>query len=186
MKHEVKPGKILISDPFLEDTNFNRTIVLMTEHNDMGSFGFVLNNRIDISLDRVLKDEELPDAPIFQGGPVELNTLHFIHSLGSLIPNSKPVMQDVWWGGDYEKTLDLLRRSPELASKMVFFIGYSGWAGGQLDGELAEEAWVVSDIGSAMIFKPNLDAIQIWKQAMYNLGGKYTLLADGPSDPELN
>lgn len=73
-----------------------------------------------------------------------------------------------------------------MADKFTFFIGYSGWAGGQLEGELEDEAWVVSEIGSAMIFNPEIDAGELWKKAMRNLGGKYSYLADSPIDPQLN
>ncbi len=179
-------GKILISDPFLQDPNFARTLVFLTEHNDRGTFGFVLNNAVDISLKEVFEDESLPNTSIFQGGPVELNTLHFLHSLGGVIPNSKEVMSGVWWGGDFDKALDLLRKSPEMVTSFIFFIGYSGWGVSQLEDELSEEAWVVSEIGSATIFNTKIDAQQLWKKAMKNLGGKYSGLANSPIDPQLN
>lgn len=183
---EIKEGKILISDPFLKDPNFARTIVLLTQHNEEGSFGFVLNNVVDLSIDEALKDSQLPKYNLFQGGPVEIHTLHFLHGLGGVIEPSKEVMPGVWWGADFDKALDILRKSPDMISKFVFFMGYSGWAAGQLQEELEEEAWIVSDIGSAMVFNPQLDAEALWKKAMKNLGGKYALLAEGPIDPSLN
>ena len=170
----------------MQDPNFARTIVLLTEHSEHGSFGFVLNDHVDLTLNRVFPEDSLPEAPIFKGGPVELNTLHFLHALGPVIPDSKEVLPNVWWGGDFDKALDLLRKSPELESKFTFFIGYSGWGEGQLDGELEQEAWVVSDIGSAIIFNRQIDAHDLWKKAMRNLGGKYAKLADSPVDPSLN
>lgn len=182
----VEPGKILISDPFLKDPNFARTIVFMTEHNERGSFGFVLNNAVDLSLQKVFEDETLPDISLYQGGPVELNTIHFLHSLGSIIPNSKEIVKDVYWGGDFDKALDLLRKSPNMASRFVFFIGYSGWGSGQLAMEMEEEAWLVSNIGSAMLFDSSIDAEDLWKKAMKSLGKKYDHLINSPIDPQLN
>jgi putative transcriptional regulator len=179
-------GNILISDPFMRDPNFARTIVLLTEHTEKGSFGFVLNNAVDITLDEIFEDKDLPQSSIYQGGPVELNTLHFLHSLGSIIANSREVSPGVYWGGDFQKALEILRKKPEMISHFVFFIGYSGWGEGQLAGELDDEAWVVSDIGSAMIFNKHIDAESLWKKAMKNLGGKYAVLADSPIDPQLN
>ena len=78
---EIAAGKILISDPFLQDPNFARSIVLITQHNEEGSFGFVLNNNIDLSIHEALKDDKLPNYNLYQGGPVEINTLHFLHSI---------------------------------------------------------------------------------------------------------
>ncbi|MBO6517707.1 MAG: YqgE/AlgH family protein [Bacteroidia bacterium] len=179
-------GKILISDPFLRDPNFARTIVFLTEHTENGSFGFVLNNAVDITLKEVFEDDALPTTSLFQGGPVELNTLHFLHAMGNIIENSKEVIPGVWWGGDFNKALEILKKSPDLISHFVFFVGYSGWGAGQLDGELQEEAWVVSDIGSAMVFNTQFDAQELWKKAMKNLGGKYNYLAESPIDPQLN
>ncbi len=183
---DIQEGKILISDPFLQDPNFARTIVLLTQHDENGSFGFVLNNEVELSIDEALKDDKLPKQNLFQGGPVEIHTVHFLHGLGSVIEHSKEVIPGVWWGADFDKALDILRKSPDMISKFVFFMGYSGWAAGQLAEELEEEAWIVSDIGSAMVFNQNLDAQELWKKAMRSLGGKYAVLAEGPTDPSLN
>jgi putative transcriptional regulator len=179
-------GKILISDPFLQDPNFARTIVLLLQHDDEGSFGFVLNNEVELSIHEALKDDKLPRHNLFQGGPVEIQTVHFLHGLGPVIGESREIIPGVWWGADFEKAQDILKKSPEMISNFVFFMGYSGWAAGQLDEELEEEAWIVSDIGSAMVFNPQFDAQALWKKAMRNLGGKYAALADSPSDPSLN
>ncbi len=180
-------GTILISDPFLRDPNFARSIVLLAEHNEAGSFGFVLNNAIDLTINVALKDDTLPESVIFQGGPVQVDTLHFIHSLGAnIIEESKEIMPDVYWGGDFKKAFDILRKSPELANRFVFFAGYSGWGPHQLEDELEEEAWIVSTIGSAMVFNANIDSTELWKKAMRRLGGKYAMLVDSPIDPGLN
>jgi putative transcriptional regulator len=179
-------GKILISDPFLQDPNFARSIVLLLQHDEEGSFGFVLNNEVELSIQLALKDDKLPERNLFQGGPVEITTMHFVHSLGSVIEASREVIPGVWWGADFDKAVDILHKSPEMISNFVFFMGYSGWAAGQLEEELEEEAWIVSDIGSAMIFNSNIDAQELWKKAMRNLGGKYAALAESPTDPSLN
>ncbi|MFT7592039.1 MAG: putative transcriptional regulator [bacterium] len=183
---EISAGKILISDPFLQDPNFARTIVLLTQHNEEGSFGFVLNNAVDLSIDVALQDDKLPKYSLYQGGPVEIQTLHFLHSLGTIIEPSQEVLSGVWWGADFDKALDILRKSPDMISSFVFFMGYSGWAAGQLEEELQEEAWIVSDIGSKMVFNQQIDAEELWKKAMRNLGGKYAVLAESPTDPSLN
>lgn len=183
---KLKPdtGRVLISDPFLRDPNFSRTVVLLTEHSPEGTIGFVLNHKLDLHLSRVLKDKKLPKTPVLQGGPVELNTLHFIHSLGQIIPDSSQIAPGVWWGGNFEHALSLIRRNEALIEHFHFFVGYSGWGEGQLEDELKEEAWLVADIRANQIFPQVSDGI--WKDLMTGLGGQYKILSNSPIDPQLN
>ncbi|MCB9261040.1 MAG: YqgE/AlgH family protein [Flavobacteriales bacterium] len=179
-------GKILISDPFLRDPNFARTIVLVVEHNDNGTLGFVLNNSIDLTLKAALKNDKLPEKEIYQGGPVELNTIHFLHTVGHIIGQSIEILPKVFWGGDFNKAINILEKNPQMANQFVFFLGYSGWGAGQLEDELHEGAWIVGNIGGSTVFNSNLDSTELWKKAMQNLGGKYALLINSPINPELN
>ena len=183
---EPKPGSALISDPFLQDPNFMRTVVFLTEHNDHGTLGFVVNQPTDIRLNKLLKDESLPAAMVYQGGPVELNTLHFLHNLGQVVPDSLQLGRGIWWGGDINEALRLLRLNPELEEHMHFYLGYSGWGEGQLRSELDDEAWVVSDIEADEIFSPQEDSLWLWKKLIDKLGGKYRHLSNAPIDPQLN
>jgi putative transcriptional regulator len=185
-KLEPKTGRVLISDPFLRDPNFSRTVVLLTEHSEEGTVGFVLNNPIDLALNSVLKDKQLPKQTVFQGGPVELNTLHFIHSLGQIVPDSQQISRGIWWGGDFEEALKLIRSNTELIDHFHFYLGYSGWGEGQLDDELKEDAWLVSDINSDQIFKRDVTSPELWKELMNGLGGEFKYLSNSPIDPQLN
>ena len=89
-------GKILISEPFLSDVFFNRSIVYLTDHNSEGSIGFILNRQLDIKISDALAGFDRCDAPLYLGGPVAPDTLHYIHSLGKLIPNSVEINNNIF------------------------------------------------------------------------------------------
>src|SRR5688572_927271 len=98
MLKKTEKGTLLISEPFLFDPNFNRTVILLGEHNDDGSVGFVLNRSLNITSDEVVPDLLSYKFPLFYGGPVEQNTLHFIHKCGKLISGSQPITDGIFWG----------------------------------------------------------------------------------------
>ena len=81
-----KKGRVLISEPFLSDHYFRRSVVYLTEHNQEGSFGFVLNKPLEISIKEIVDDFPESDFPISVGGPVANNTVHFMHTLGEMVP----------------------------------------------------------------------------------------------------
>ncbi|HSK11928.1 MAG TPA: YqgE/AlgH family protein, partial [Phnomibacter sp.] len=100
-------GAILISDPFLRDPHFMRTVVFLCEHTGQGSFGFVLNRPFEQTLDEFVPDLEGYMLPVYYGGPVQPDTLHFLHRLPHLIPGGQKVVNGVYWGGDFEKVIEL-------------------------------------------------------------------------------
>jgi len=187
-KNEIKPnkGKVLISDPFLPDPNFSRTVVLLTEHNDEGTFGLVLNQLTDLRLDQVLGREDFPSLPIYQGGPVQLDTLHFIHSFGGALAGSIKIKEGLWWGGDFEALAEILSSNDYNEQQFKFFIGYSGWGEGQLNDELNQNSWIVSDIKPIEALSNDDDSQALWNEAMKNRGGTDQYLANSPLDPQWN
>src|SRR6218665_3318782 len=94
-------NKILIAEPFLGDPNFERSVVLLCEHNAEGSFGFVLNQESSLRLADVVEGV-YADFPLYIGGPVEQNTLHFIHRLGDMVDNTVEIGNGIYWSGDFE------------------------------------------------------------------------------------
>ena len=178
------PGILLIADPFLKDPNFLRTVVLICEHQEEGSFGLVLNKRFTHQLDELMTDLEGHPIPVYYGGPVEMNTLHFIHQLPEQIPGGKEIGSGIFWGGNFE-TVTCLVKSGELDLSMIkFFIGYSGWGKGQLQEELDEKSWLTVAATRKLIFED--PAEEVWKESLKHLGGDYEMLIHYPADPQLN
>jgi putative transcriptional regulator len=178
-----RQGRILISEPLLNDSYFKRSVVLLTEHSENGSVGFVLNKPIDIPITDIIKDFPSFDTTLYVGGPVGKDTVHYIHTLGDLIPDSVHVKDDIYWGGDFERVKELIRGGMIQPFQIRFFLGYSGWSPKQLEGELENNAWLVSEVGSSEIMKPDED---MWKKILQNLGSRYKSWTNCPENPTMN
>ena len=141
-------GKILISEPFLPDTFFNRTIVYLTDHSEKGSIGFILNKKLELKICDALEGFDGWEESLNMGGPVAPDTLHYLHSLGRLIPKSVKVERNIFWGGDIDTIRELIKNGKVKDNQLRFFLGYSGWSPGQLERELKEDSWVIASINS--------------------------------------
>ncbi len=181
---QLAPGILLIADPFLKDPNFARTVVLLCEHQEEGSFGFVVNRPFDHKLDELIPAVLTPNIPVYFGGPVQLDTVHFIHQLPDLIEGGFEVFPGLYWGGDFATVVELINRGELDMQKIKFFIGYSGWASGQLEGEFNDKSWILSRITPPLLFDSNEE--EIWKQSLQKLGNNFAMMANFPIDPSLN
>jgi putative transcriptional regulator len=178
------PGILLIADPFLKDPNFLRTVVFLCEHKQEGSFGFVLNRQFENTLDELVPDLEGHDIPVYYGGPVQVDTIHFLHQYPEEIPGSQEVMKGIYWGGDFDAVIRLIREDDFDPSKIRFYIGYSGWNDGQLDQEIKEKTWLTVNATRKIVF--HKDHTEIWKDSLRHLGGDYGIMVNFPIDPQLN
>jgi len=178
------PGILLIADPFLKDPNFMRTVVFLTEHREDGTIGFVLNRQYENTLDELIPEIEGHKIPVYYGGPVQMNTIHFLHRYNEVIPGGVEVMKGVYWGGDFDAVINLINSGKAETEKIRFYIGYSGWSPGQLDTEMSEKTWLTVEAARSLIFHPNAE--DIWKDSLKHLGGEYEMMINFPIDPQLN
>src|ERR1700712_2447634 len=174
-------GSLLISDPFLKDPNFMRSVVFLCVHNEEGTSGFVLNRRFENNLSELLSDMEEHPIPVFYGGPVQTDTLHFVHSLPEIIPDSQDIGNGIFWGGNFETVLAHIKNNTLDLSRIRFFIGYSGWSGGQLSEEMKGKSWLTATANAKLIFHPKPE--QAWKDAVQLLGKEYAEIINYPIDP---
>ncbi len=179
-----KQGRVLISEPFLNDTYFRRSVVLLTEHSEEGSVGFVLNKPVALSVDDVLTDFPEIDTEVSIGGPVNTNTIHYIHTLGDTIPNSVKVFNNLYWGGDFNVIKQMISNKQIKGSEIRFFLGYAGWSPKQLENELSENAWLVSEMKAEQIMQGPDD--NLWKEILEKSGDKYKTWVNFPENPGLN
>ena len=177
-------GKILISEPFLPDIFFNRSIVYLTEHTAEGSVGFILNKKLDIKISDAIDGFDSWDATLNMGGPVAPDTLHYLHSLGSLIPNSVAINDDIFWGGDIDAIKAAIREGKVKSNQIRFFLGYSGWSAGQLANELNDDSWVIASAKNDIVMNNYGD--DTWKRVLRGLSTKYRIWAEFPESPEMN
>jgi putative transcriptional regulator len=178
------PGMLLIADPFLKDPHFTRSVALICEQDKEGTVGFVLNKPFDENLDSLMSNFEGFPIPVFYGGPVQTNTLHFLHQCPELIPGGQKIMKGIYWGGDFEIASQLVKNNEIDLAKIRFFIGYSGWSKGQLKEELKEKTWITASATSNLIFHSSPD--KIWRDSLRQLGGDYEMMINFPIDPQLN
>jgi len=181
---DVKTGSVLISEPFLRDPNFDRTVIIICKHNEEGSLGFVLNKPLELKLDEVAKDFGENESDLFSGGPVQGNTLHFLHKGLVDIEDSLEVAPGLFWGGSFDDLKWKIRSGEILIEDVRFFLGYSGWDIGQLDEEIKHRSWFVANLEDDSIF--DIDPGTLWKKILEHMGGKFKMVSNYPQDPSLN
>lgn len=179
-----KAGMLLIAEPSLHDPNFKRSVILLCEHNTEGSFGLVLNRELDLKLTDVVDDLPESDKNLYLGGPVQPETLHVLHRAGTEIQSTMEIMENVFWGGDFETMKNLLETYPHRESDFRFFLGYSGWGPDQLQREIEQGGWILTPATEEIIF--NEDAEKMWRLVMRQMGGEHALFSNYPDDPTWN
>ncbi|MBK7945600.1 MAG: YqgE/AlgH family protein [Flavobacteriales bacterium] len=182
--HPPAKGRLLVSEPFLPDPYFRRTVVLLCDHNAEGSFGFVLNRRMDLTINELMEDFPPVNARVGIGGPVQSGELYFLHTLGVRVPGSVEVVDGVSMGGDYEQLRAILASDPKLTKQVRFFVGYSGWGPDQLQKELNDRSWLVARASKHRVMDQRTEAI--WRDTLRGMGKAFAPLANFPEDPGLN
>lgn len=180
---EPSKGKLLISAPFLNDI-FKRSVILLTEHNEEGSVGFIINKPTEFKLHEVIEDFPEFDAKVFLGGPVQQNTLNFIHKANDQLEGGFEIGDGVYWNGNFE-ILKLLIESKSLdPDDFKFFLGYSGWSHGQLENEIRSKSWYISDPTAENLFDTEPD--KLWSRKLRTMGKEYSIISTFPDDPSVN
>ena len=178
-------GKVLISEPFLCDHMFGRSVILLVDHTQDGTMGLVMNKPLPLFLNDLLSEIDCrEDIPIYKGGPISTDTLFYLHTLET-IADSLPIANGFYLNGDFAAIKQFMAEGNSIKGKIRFFLGYSGWESGQLKQEIEENTWVVvkADIPSLMDEKASKN---LWKDALGKLGGKYEMWSRFPQIPTLN
>ncbi|SHM24652.1 YqgE/AlgH family protein [Mucilaginibacter sp. OK098] len=178
-------GRLLISEPFMVDPNFKRAVIILTEYSEGGAMGFILNHASEFLLGDILPDLSYSEIPVFIGGPVAGNTLHFIHRCPEKIADGIEIAEGVFWGGDFDAVKELITSYQLNADEIRFFTGYSGWIPKQLDEEIKEDSWIVANqLNIDTIFSQNEETL--WREVVIGLGQRYAHIANFPENPALN
>lgn len=178
-------GSVLISEPFMQDAYFQRSVVLLLEHSEEGSMGVILNRKLSLPVSKFFPQmKEHPEVHLYMGGPVSPNRLFFIHTLGDLIvPNSEKIGDHLYFDGEFDALMRYVAAGHPIDGKVKFFLGYSGWTKNQLAEEIEHNSWVVSRT-SGQLFEAEGD--KFWKSSVASLGGKYKNWLNYPKDPYYN
>lgn len=179
-----RKGRILIAEPFLPGDYFSRSVILLVAYSKKGTVGFILNKQIDLTIRDYIQDFPEFDAPVYIGGPVSTDSIYFIHTRGDVIPGSIPVLENIYWGGDFDELKRLADLGMVHPSEVRFFLGYSGWDAGQLDRELKENSWLVNDVDSEAVME-RLTAAS-WADFVRKVGEQYRIWINFPENPAMN
>ena len=176
-------GQLLLDSGQLGGSFFQRTVLLVCEHDAEGAFGLVLNRSTGNKLgEMVVADlpERLKEQPLFLGGPVQLSALSFLHS-DDFLPG-EVVMPNLELGHSLDALVDL-GESFSTTKKIRTFAGYAGWSPGQLEDEMKREAWLTHPASLDLVFGAT---DKLWQSILREKGPKYRLIADMPEDVSRN
>ncbi|MBA4133864.1 MAG: transcriptional regulator [Flavobacterium sp.] len=185
ISEKLQKGQLLIAEPsIIGDLSFNRSVILLADHNQDGSVGFILNKPLKYTIKDLLPEIEAK-FKIYNGGPVEQDNLYFIHNVPELIPNSIEISNGIFWGGNFELTKDLINQGLIKKKNIRFFLGYTGWDSEQLESEMQSNSWILSK----NIYKKDIlgkSSAHFWKEKILELGGDYLIWSNAPENPILN
>ena len=177
-------GQLLLDSGQLRGSFFQRTVVLICDHDPEGAFGLVLNRSAGTNAgDMIVGDlpETLRASPLFLGGPVQPSALSFLLS-DAFIPDAN-VMPNLNLGHSLDALIEL-GESFSSTQRVKMFAGYAGWSPGQLEDEVKRDAWVTHPASLDLIFDTRPD--QLWQKILRQKGWQYQLLAQMPEDLSLN
>jgi putative transcriptional regulator len=175
-------GQLLVASPGLHDPNFRRTVVLVTEHNEDGAAGLVLNRPTDAEVSDVVPQlESLVDDGdlIYMGGPVQPNGVLVLGEFLDPADAAVPLFGSLGF-----PALDEPDEVVPLTTRRRIFAGYAGWGSGQLEDELAREDWILEPAQNDDAFTETPD--DLWADVLRRKGGIYELVARMPEDPSVN
>lgn len=180
----IKKGQLLISEPSLSDPIFFKSVVLITHHTASESVGLILNQATKTDLDQIIDDIPSNNFPIYIGGPVQKNAIHFIHTLGDMIPNTQEIIEGLYWGGDFDQVLRLMTEDKIAKNHIRFFAGYSGWGKDQLNHEIKKDGWITHEPNINLCMQNSTE--KLWSDLIKTKSKKYAIWANIPKDPSLN
>ncbi len=185
ISEKLKKGNLLIAEPsIIGDLSFNRSVILLADHDEKGSVGFIINKPLKYTINDLIPEIDA-SFKIYNGGPVEQDNLYFIHNVPDLIPNSVEISNGIFWGGEYETTKELINKGKINKNNIRFFLGYTGWEQNQLANEMSESSWIITknNYDNKIIGK---SATEFWKKQIMKLGGEYLIWINSPENPSFN
>ncbi|MCL2131360.1 MAG: YqgE/AlgH family protein [Lentimicrobiaceae bacterium] len=180
----LQSGKLLVAVPLKGDFFFDRSVILLVEHNEKGSFGITLNKDLPLTLKNIFPDTQNEHIPVWWGGPVDVNMLFFLHSYGDLLKGSIPVTDTIHYGASAADLLHSIKKEILDENLIRFYLGYAGWTDGQLEEEINQKLWVVADWDEKKFFDPNNKLC--WNSVVESLGSDFSSWLDTPEEPYLN
>ena len=175
-KHKIEKGKLLLAEPFMDESVFQRCAIFLCELHKDGALGFIINKQLDFIITDLIKDFPEFNAAVFYGGPVQTDTIHYIHTKGDLLEDSIEVQKGIFWGGDFNRLKFLITNELIKPADIRFYLGYSGWTEGQLQEEVKSGSWMISESDPNYIFTRKWGGL--WKRILNDAGGTKAVIAN--------
>ena len=180
----IATGNVLISEPFMNDFHFRRSVILIIDHNEEGSLGVIFNKRLTIPFNEIVQGFPEFKADVYLGGPVETDRLFFIHTIGEMIPDSYKISEGLYWSGNVNALKAMIKMDLIKPHEVRFYVGYAGWDGGQLRNELKANTWVVGRFTSKQLLRTMPG--KMWSDFVKQIGKRYALWDKFPVNPSDN
>lgn len=177
-------GDVLISEPFMNDFYFRRSVILLIDHNEEGSLGVIFNKRLTIPFNEIVQGFPEFNADVYLGGPVETDRIFFIHTVGEMIPDSHLISNGLYWSGNINVLKSMIKMDLIKPHEVRFYVGYAGWDGGQLRNELKANTWVVGRFTAKQLLRTMPG--KMWSDFVKQIGKRYALWDKFPVNPSEN
>ena len=177
-------GDVLISEPFMNDFYFRRSVILLIDHNEEGSLGVIFNKRLTIPFNEIVQGFPEFKADVYLGGPVETDRIFFIHTIGEMIPDSHLISNGLYWSGNINALKAMIKMDFIKPHEVRFYVGYAGWDGGQLRNELKANTWLVGRFTSKELLSTMPG--KMWSGLVNKMGKRYMLWDKFPVNPSEN
>ncbi|MBF0586820.1 YqgE/AlgH family protein [Prosthecochloris sp. N3] len=181
---QLSAGDLIMASAIMLESNFRRTVLLMCEHSGEGSMGFILNRPLEVKVREAISGFEDLDTVLHMGGPVQPDTVHYLHTRGDVVEGSHEVIPGVYWGGDKEQLSSLMESGMVDPSEIRFYLGYAGWSSGQLEEEFSEGSWYTTGASRDIVFGKDYE--RMWGRVVRSKGGDYCYAANSPEIPGMN
>ncbi len=177
-------GDVLISEPFMNDFHFRRSVILVIDHNEEGTLGVIFNKRLTIPFNEIVQGFPEFKADVYLGGPVETDRIFFIHTIGEMIPDSHKIGSGLYWSGNVNALKAMIKMDLIKPHEVRFYVGYAGWDGGQLRNELKANTWLVGRFSSKQLLQTMPG--KMWSTFVKQMGKRYMLWDKFPVNPGEN
>tara|TARA_B100000963_G_C22640895_1_gene680570 strand:- start:1285 stop:1836 length:552 start_codon:yes stop_codon:yes gene_type:complete len=180
----IEKGNLIIAKPTVVNDNiFNRSVILLSEHNKNETVGFILNKKIDLKISKLLPNIKI-DFDLYFGGPVETDSIFFIYSNKKKVNENLKINNYFSWGGEINQIVELVNKKKISKDEIKFFLGYSGWSKKQLFNEIKSNSWILKTEYNSNIINSNPK--HLWRNILNSIGGEFFLWSNSPIDPKLN
>ncbi|MBO9203903.1 MULTISPECIES: YqgE/AlgH family protein [Niastella] len=158
----LKAGSVLISAPALDDPYFDKVVIYITEYNEKGALGFVMNQVFERKFNELTEFRTSKPFLLYEGGPVEREKLYFIHRIPGTISEGTLVGDGVYYGGNFKQAVEYLNTASDAINHLRLFIGYSGWDANELEEEIKEGSWLPVQASATTLFQASEQSL--WEE----------------------